>query len=235
MAKVQPYSLKHRPLQNEGQKYIKYSCNQIVSRKTCLCNQRRFFYTLISFFFLLFVLSLRRFTSRIVDKLKEYKVAHRSLGEGQHIFHFVLDDVFFNCFEATKGTKGRLEAGVTIIKSSLLMEINMKIEGSVKATCDRCLGIFDLQIKGELNLYVKQGSREADNEDDFIILAPEDDFLDLSSYLYEIYMLNYPIRVVHEEGHCDAEMEKVLDEYITDEKEKPADPRWDELKKLINN
>ncbi len=188
-----------------------------------------------SFFFLLFLLSLRRFTSRIVDKLKEYKVAHRGLGEGRHTFHFVLEDSFFNCFEATKGTEGKIEAVVEIIKSSLLMEVNMKIEGSVKAICDRCLEVFDLQIKGELSLYVKQSSREVDNEDDFIILAPEDDFLDLSSYLYEIYMLNYPMRVVHEEGHCDPAMERVLDEYITDEKEKPADPRWDDLRKLINN
>lgn len=129
-----------------------------------------------SFFFLLFLLSLRRFTSRIVDKLKEYKVAHRGLGEGRHTFHFVLEDSFFNCFEATKGTEGKIEAVVEIIKSSLLMEVNMKIEGSVKAICDRCLEVFDLQIKGELSLYVKQSSREVDNEDDFIILAPEDDF-----------------------------------------------------------
>ena len=178
---------------------------------------------------------MRRFTSRIVDKLKEYKVAHRGLGEGRHTFHFVLEDSFFNCFEATKGTEGKIEAVVEIIKSSLLMEVNMKIEGSVKAICDRCLEVFDLQIKGELSLYVKQSSREVDNEDDFIILAPEDDFLDLSSYLYEIYMLNYPMRVVHEEGHCDPAMKRVLDEYITDEKEKPTDPRWDDLRKLINN
>lgn len=182
-----------------------------------------------------FFLSLRRFTSRIVDRLREYKIAHRSLSEGKHTFDFVLDRVFFDCFEATKGTEGKINVVVEIIKSSLLMEVRMKIDGTVKAVCDRCLGEFDLEVEGILNLYVKQGERETGNEDDFIVLAPDDDFIDLSSYLYETYMLNYPMKVVHPDGGCDQDMENVLDKYIIEEDEKPTDPRWDELKKLINN
>lgn len=178
---------------------------------------------------------MRRFTSRIVDRLKEYKIAFRGLGEGKHSFDFVLDDAFFDCFEATKGTKGSVNVTAEIIKSSLLTEVRMKIDGNVKAICDRCLAEMDLKVEGEMNLYVKQNVREEGNDDDFIVLAPEDDFLDLSSYLYEIYVLNYPIRVVHEEGECDEEMGNVLDDYIIEENDKPVDPRWDELRKLINN
>lgn len=178
---------------------------------------------------------MRRFTSRIVDRLKEYRIAYRGLGEGKHTFNFILDRSFFDCFEATKGTEGTVEAKVELLKSALLMEVRIQLEGTVKATCDRCLEEMELKLKGELNLYVKQGAREDGNDDDFIVLAPDDDFLDLSSCLYEVYMLNYPIRVVHEPGGCNQEMEKVLDEYVKDESDKPTDPRWDELKKLINN
>lgn len=115
------------------------------------------------------------------------------------------------------------------------MEVRIRIEGTVKAQCDRCLGEVEFPIEGEMNLFVKQNEREEGNDDDFIVLSPEDDFLDLSSYLYETYMLYYPIRVVHPDGECDEEMQKVLDEYVTDEDNKPIDPRWDELRKLINN
>lgn len=115
------------------------------------------------------------------------------------------------------------------------MEVRIRIEGRVKAHCDRCLGEVEFPIEGEMNLFVKQNEREEGNDDDFIVLSPEDDFLDLSSYLYETYMLYYPIRVVHPDGECDEEMQKVLDEYVTDEDNKPIDPRWDELRKLINN
>lgn len=182
-----------------------------------------------------FVLSLRRFILSDVDKLREYKIAFRGLGEGRHSFHFTMDNVFFDCFETTKGTVGQVDAVVEILKSSLLMEVKIKIAGVVKATCDRCLGELDLPIAGEMSLIVKQSGREEGNDDDYIIVAPEDDFIDLSVYLYEIYLLNYPIRVVHEEGGCDKSMQKVLDEYILEEDDKPIDPRWDELRKLINN
>lgn len=175
-----------------------------------------------------------RFTSRVVDRLKEYKIAHRSLGEGVHSFDFVLDDSFFDCFEATKGTKGEVNARVDIVKSSLLMEVRMKIEGAVKAVCDRCLEELDLPISGEMNLYVKYGEREEGNDDDFIVLAQDEDYLDLGEPLYEVYMLNYPLRVVHPEGECNEEMEHVLEELTMEENDK-IDPRWDELRKLINN
>lgn len=196
---------------------------------------KKCFFSPFVFYFLLFILSLRRFTSIIVDRLKEYKVAFRGLSEGKHNFEYTLDSRFFDCFEATKGTEAEIRALVEIIKTSLLMEVRISMEGTVKATCDRCLGVFDLTVKGGMNLYVKQAERDSGNDDDYIVMAPDDDYLDLSSYLYETYMLNYPMRVVHEEGKCEAGMKNVLEKYIVDEDNKPTDPRWDELKKLINN
>ena len=152
-----------------------------------------------------------------MDRLKEYKIAHRGLSEGIHTFEFVMDDNFFNCFDATKGTKGIVNARVDIVKSSLLLEE------------------MELPISGELNLYAKYGEREEGNDDDFIILAQDDDYLDLSEPLYEVYMLNYPLRVVHPEGECNEEMEHVLEELTMEEESEKIDPRWDELRKLINN
>ena len=64
---------------------------------------------------IIFFVHLRRFTSRVVDRLKEYKIAHRGLGEGVHTFEFVMDDGFFDCFDATKGTKGKVNARVNIV------------------------------------------------------------------------------------------------------------------------
>ena len=163
------------------------------------------------------MLSLRRFILRDVDKLRAYKIAFRGLGEGRHVFDFVLDKSFFDCFEATKGTEGTVNAKVVIMKSLLLMEVEIQIDGVVKAVCDRCLGELDLPVSGRMQ-----------------VVTPEDDFLDMGAYLYEAYMLNYPMRVVHEEGGCDEGMQEMLREYVKDENNKQTDPRWDELKKLIN-
>ena len=101
-----------------------------------------------------------------------------------------MDEAFFDCFKATQGTQGKVDAVVEIVKSSLLMEVRIRINGTVKAMCDRCLGEVNLPIEGEMNLYIKQSEREEGNEDDYIIVSPEDDFLDMSSDLYESLMLN---------------------------------------------
>lgn len=115
------------------------------------------------------------------------------------------------------------------------MEVRLSMKGSVIALCDRCLGEVNIPLEGKMNLYVKQSEREEGNEDDYIVVSPDDDFLDLSTYLYETYMLHYPMRVVHPEGQCDEDMKDVLQKYVRKEDEKPIDPRWNELKKLINN
>lgn len=202
-------------------------------KDTRFCFQEKNGYECTGYYIFLFICP--RFTSRVVDRLKEYKIAHRGLGEGVHTFEFVMDGSFFDCFDATKGTKGKVNARVNIVKSSLLMEVRMTIEGTVEAICDRCLEEMELPISGELNLYAKYGEREEGNDDDFIILAQDDDYLDLSEPLYEVYMLNYPLRVVHPEGECNEEMEHVLEELTMEEENDKIDPRWDELRKLINN
>lgn len=166
--------------------------------------------------------------------MRTYQIAFRGLPEGKHTFEYVLDELFFNAFPMTEGTHGEVKAEIELIKSSLLMELRVRLNGVVDAICDRCLGEMKLPIEAEGNFYVKQSSREEGNDDDFIVLAPDEDYIDMSSYLYEIYMLNYPMRVVHPDGECDESMEEALDEYLVDEEDKPTDPRWDALKKLIN-
>ena len=145
-----------------------------------------------------------------------------------------MNEEFFNCFDETKGTIGELIARVDVERITSLLKVKMGMVGKVRAICDRCLEEMDLFVEGEMNLYVKLGQREEGNDDDFIVLSQDEDFLDMGPLLYEMYMLNYPIRVVHPEGECNQEMEEVIDRFVVEEKEY-IDPRWDELRKLINN
>ena len=180
---------------------------------------------------------LRRFIPRVVDRLKEYKVAYRGLGEGSHLFEFDVDSGFFDCFDATRGTNGAMKVRVELVKSAALMEMRVRIEGTVRAVCDRCLGEMDLPVSGEMNLYVKVGNPEEGNGDDYIVVSADTDYLDLSEPVYELYMLSYPMRVVHAEGECDGEMEAMLDAYAGEEPDEvqAMDPRWEALKKLKFN
>jgi uncharacterized metal-binding protein YceD (DUF177 family) len=58
---------------------------------------------------------------------------------------------------------------------------------------------------------------------------------DLGWYLFEFAALTIPICPVHDEGECDPEMEAHLKQYAPGEKAESIDPRWEQLKSLINN
>jgi len=168
-----------------------------------------------------------------VNKLREYKIAFRGLTEGEHKFEYKLDSNFFENFEMTKGVEGCVGALVTLKKTSLFIELKIELDGSVKGICDHCLGDVNVPIIGETELFIVESGREEGNNDDFVVVDPNDDYIDISLYLYETYILNYPMKVVHKDGECDEDMYEILDDYIIEEEK--IDPRWDELKKLINN
>ena len=63
--------------------------------------------------------------------------------------------------------------------------------------------------------------------------------LDLKQHFYEFIYLALPIKRVHPDDKsgnstCDPDMLKKLNEHIVEE-EPDNDPRWDELKKLMND
>jgi uncharacterized metal-binding protein YceD (DUF177 family) len=99
--------------------------------------------------------------------------------------------------------------------------------------------MFSQQIDCENRLLVKFGETEDQTDPDILYLPFGENELDLQQHLYEFIMLDLPIKRVHpndDEGNstCDPVMLQKLDELIIDE-ESDTDPRWDELKKLMNN
>ena len=91
---------------------------------------------------------------------------------------------------------------------------------------------------------VKMAEVEEQSEDDDgeLITVPVDAMnVDLARHFYETAALNVPLRHVHEDGECDEEMSKRLEEMRAvnaDDRTNESgdtDPRWNELKKLIDN
>jgi uncharacterized metal-binding protein YceD (DUF177 family) len=88
---------------------------------------------------------------------------------------------------------------------------------------------------------VKFGEDISTDDADVIYISTDEHELDLRQHLYEFIHLALPIRRVHpadKDGKigCNPEMIKKLNELLIDEdKQNNTDPRWDELKKLMNN
>lgn len=167
-----------------------------------------------------------------------YKIPLIGLKVGTHEFDYKLDNQFFDEFEELEGTIGELNAHVVLIKSESLMTLNLKLTGAIEALCDRCLDTFNMAFEAETKLLVKFSDESEEQVDDLIVISFKEDHLDLKDLFYELYFLNIPLQAIHPdvdgESTCNENMLERLDEYSVDPVKK-IDPRWEELKKLINN
>jgi uncharacterized protein len=168
-----------------------------------------------------------------------YTILLSGLKEGHHTFDFEIDKKFFDLFEESEVKEGSLVANIEMDKRSSHLDMLIKISGSVRISCDRCLEVFSHPISCENRLLVKFGKGIDDTDPDILSLPADAHELDLQQQIYEFIILALPIKRVHPvnkngKNTCDPVMLKKLEEFVIEE-EKENDPRWDELKKLMND
>jgi len=168
-----------------------------------------------------------------------YTIPLSGLNEGRHTIDFEIDKEFFEQFEESEVKEGSLIANIVMDKRSSHSDLLIRVSGNVKICCDRCLEMFFHPVVCENRLLVKFGKTIDDIDPDILSLPVGENELDLQQHIYEFILLALPIKRVHPNDNkgistCDPVMLKKLDELIVDE-EPDTDPRWDELKKLMND
>jgi uncharacterized metal-binding protein YceD (DUF177 family) len=161
------------------------------------------------------------------------------LKPGRHIYEFDINNKFFDKFDESEVKEGDLSAVVEAEKKSSHIELLIKISGKVKICCDRCLEMFNQELESENRLVVKFGKIRDESDPDILTIPADENELEMDQYIYEFINLALPIKRVHpddENGNstCDPEMLKKINEHLSSE-EGEEDPRWNELKKLMNN
>lgn len=168
-----------------------------------------------------------------------YTILLGGLKEGHHTIDFEIDKEFFEQFEESEVKEGSLIADIEMDKRSTHLDLVIRISGSVRISCDRCLEMFFQPVSSENRLLIKYGKSVEDIDPDILSVPIDEHELDLQQQIYELILLALPIRRVHAadkngKSTCDPVMLKKLEELQVEE-EKDNDPRWDELKKLMND
>ena len=171
--------------------------------------------------------------------LSFYNIAFKGLSQGKHLFEFEVDDRFFEEFENGLIDKGQVNVQLTIEKQSSLMIFWFEIQGTVNVQCDRCLEMYDQNIKSQDRIFVKFGEKEYVDGDDVIWVGANDYQLNVAQLIYEFIGLAIPIKRIHpddEKGNstCDPEMIEKLRKYVVKEEEQKTSV-WNDLKKLLDN
>ena len=128
---------------------------------------------------------------------------------------------------------------VRLQKKSTLMELHFLSQGTVNVNCDITDEPFDLPTESSLNLVVKFGETYNDDNDELLILTQGEHTLSVAQYIYEMIVLSVPAKRINTQATNLSEVLDTIDSFSPKELEVAADdsqtdPRWDELRKLLN-
>ncbi len=174
---------------------------------------------------------------------------------GTQEFGYILDNEFFKNIEGEDVQKGEVKVTLIVKRNVATFELRFDLDGVIQIPCDRCLDDMDHEVKSQETLYVKFGEEYSEEGDNVVVIPESEGELNIAWFLYEFIALTIPLKHVHSAGKCNKSMSAKLRKHVartidegdeedtpyddeiddTPEGEATTDPRWDELKKIIDN
>ena len=165
-------------------------------------------------------------------------------------YQYQLDSQFFAEIDAPEVQKGKVDVTLKVRKTSGIYQLDFHTEGHVVVICDRCLDEMEQPIETDDRLKVKLGT-EYSEIDDMVVIPEEDGYINVAWFIYEFIALSIPMKHVHAPGKCNKDMVNKLSKHLrvsaddeedefdslvdTDDRPQEIDPRWNELKKILDN
>lgn len=190
-----------------------------------------------------------------MGKFDKYKIDLKGMQVAASAHEFKLDNQFFADIDAPEVSKGKV--GVTLNVKKLAagnaFELSFVMEGTVQVPCDRCLDDMDVEISTSDKVMVKLGTDYAD-DGEWVVVPEEEGEINVAWFMYEFIALAVPMKHVHAPGKCNKAMAGKLSKHLrvaADEDNMEGldieededlgntsgetDPRWNDLKKILDN
>ena len=193
-----------------------------------------------------------------MGKFEKYRIDLKGMKENHAHYDFLLDNAFFAAIDSPELQKGKVTVQVDVKKTAQAFELSFNSQGTVVVLCDRCLDEMDQEISSTDKIFVKFGAEYADEGDNLIIVPEDEGDINVAWIMYEYIALALPMKHVHAPGKCNKTMSGKLNKYLRtsaddmdemepvddsaedesnivsdEENDKPIDPRWSELQKLL--
>jgi len=172
---------------------------------------------------------------------KEFVIPFAGLKLGIHQFNFKVSNTFFSSFGYEDFNAASLKVTVNLNKTATVIELMISGKGHVNVDCDLSREPFDLPINAELELVIKFGEAFNDEAEDILVLPHGEHEVDISQYIYEMFVLAVPQKKIHP-GVEDGSLKSVVLDRLREmepnqdrKSDKENDPRWDALKKLLTD
>ena len=127
---------------------------------------------------------------------------------GKHRFEWHIDSAYLKAIEHTELLGGQLdaEAQVTVSEEHLgnrNYNVQLKVNGTVQVTCDRCLDEMDIAV-----------DVQDDMTEDAQTIETKQHEIDLDWLAYELTIVNLPLVHSHQNGGCNPNMDKLLQNHL---------------------
>ena len=193
-----------------------------------------------------------------MGKFDIYKIDLKGMRDDLAEYEYVLDSDYFTYIGEQELQEGKVVVELTVKRGLDVFELDFQISGVVSVPCDRCLENMDLPISSNERLIVKFGRTYSEEADNLIVIPEEEGVINVAWLMYEFIVLAVPMRHVHAPGECNKDMAAKLsrhlridaaeeeleeDEFLNEEdsesgsevKAAEIDPRWNELRKILDN
>ena len=178
--------------------------------------------------------------------LDDFLIQYKGLKTAKHTFEYTINKTFFKDFAFQDFEDIDTKVVLVLDKKLTHLELKFNHKGNIIVPCDVTNELFEMPIKGKLNLLVKFAD-VFDNSNDEVLILPHSEYqMHVAQYIYELIILSMPSKRIHPkvtDGSYDELLSKHLlnyqdkkQEHVSDEQNpKQTDPRWDKLKQLITN
>ncbi len=173
--------------------------------------------------------------------LEAFQIPIIALEDKTYQYTFAGDSSFFAAFEQDWVEKGQFEVKVDLTKSALMIQVQMRITGTIELICDRSLEAFDYPLDVNEKLIFKYSDHSEDLGDNLFLLDRKEPKLDLAQDIFDFIALEVPMKKLHprfqeeeesNEGDVFIYTTERADEKPTAANEEVIDPRWAALQKL---
>lgn len=188
----------------------------------------------------------------VLGRFDKYKIDLKGMQADSCEYEFVLDNSFFADIDGSEVQRGKVNVGLVVKKMSHAFEFSFRTEGIVWVPCDRCLDDMEQPVSSEDELWVKFGHEYAEEGDNLVVIPEEEEGINVAWFMYEFVVLAIPMKHVHAPGKCNEVMNTKLHQHLSVEEnpdeenslemeenavssEYPVDPRWNELRKILDN
>ena len=168
--------------------------------------------------------------------MESYRINILGLSLSVHQFQFELGNEFFRKYDKGLVSDGSFNVEVVLDKRETFLDVNFKLNGTVKLVCDRSLDEFDYPIRESHKLIFKYGDEDREISEDVVMIQHGTDSLEIGQYIYEFIALAIPMKKLHPRFEDEDEEGGII--YTSEpeeDKKEEIDPRWEMLKKLNKN